>query len=124
MTRCGRCKIRFGGSIMKKITRSLGVVLIAVLACCTVMQAFGKDPYRVAIVVVFKKNVDESSTARILERGRYIFSPNRGKRSLMSGGPAFTVYVPVDMREAIKEKLRKIPEIHEVYDPDWSKRKD
>ncbi|WP_276480138.1 hypothetical protein [Paraflavitalea pollutisoli] len=84
---------------------------------------------KIELIVVFKKDISESAAEEKLTNTgsayRSGMDSSRGKLYFYSTGPKFILTLVTEMeRSKVTRALEGMPEIHEVYTPDWTKCKD
>ncbi|OQP53514.1 hypothetical protein [Niastella populi] len=84
---------------------------------------------KLELVVVFKKNIELVNAKEILDNGKVIcregMDSGRGKLYYYRTGPKFILTFEKEAdKQRILTQFEALPEIHEVYTPDWDKCKD
>jgi hypothetical protein len=84
---------------------------------------------KIELIAVFKKGITEpvatSKLGAICQQYRTGMDSSRGKLYWQSTGPKFILTFSTEQeRQAANTRLETLPEIHEVYEPDWDKCKD
>jgi len=75
------------------------------------------------MAVVFKPDVPVEKASSILYEKEYIFHEgsdnSKGEQYYKQTGPKFIVQVPKDRLETFHLDLKDVPQIYEIYQPDW-----
>ncbi len=86
------------------------------------------SPSAVDMVVVFKIDVPIEKASSILFEQEYIYHEgmdnSRDKKYSGETGPKYIVKVPKEKITLFNLEMKKFPQIYEVYQADWTKRKD
>lgn len=88
-----------------------------------------KDPSSHSeLIVVFRKEISESESRRIMEStgNPYSFGADssRGKAYFYGTGPKYIMHIGRAQKSAELFRLKNMDEICEVYEPDWNIQKD
>ncbi len=87
-----------------------------------------KSPATIEFVVVFRPDVPVEKASSILYEREFIFhegsDSSRGKKYISETGPKFIVQVPKEKVETFHMQMKAIPQIYEIYQPDWNINKD
>ena len=87
-----------------------------------------KSPATIELVVVFKPDVPVEKASSILFEKEFIFhegmDSSKGKQYYRETGPKFIVQVPKEKIETFHLQMKNIPQIYEIYQPDWTMNKD
>jgi hypothetical protein len=88
-----------------------------------------KHSDKIELIVVFKKDIELEKAEDILNNAganhRQGMDSSRGKLYFYSTGPKFILTFEAEQhREKFASDYENLPEIHEIYTPDWTKCKD
>lgn len=101
------------------------ILLLAVLLLLTLLITV--ETPSIELIVVFKKEIDLTKANEILHQFKFPYRQgmsSRGKHYFYKTGPKFIVTLPVNKNAAFLENCKNIPEIFEVFEPDWEILKD
>ena len=78
----------------------------------------------VEMVVVFKIEVPIEKASSLLFEKEYIFHEgmdnSKGKEYLKKTGPKYIIQIPKEKITAFNLEMKKIPQIYEIYQADWT----
>ena len=84
---------------------------------------------KIELIVVFKKEIKLSKAQKILDTTKIKYregmDSSRGKIYFYKTGPKFILTFETEQeKNKFELEYQKLKEIHEIYSPDWEKRKD
>lgn len=87
-----------------------------------------KSSTSIEVMVVFKLDVPVEKASSILFEKEYIFHSgtdnSKAADYMKNTGPKFIVQVPGEKVETFYLQMKNIPQIYEIYMPDWKPGKD
>ncbi len=84
---------------------------------------------KIELIIVFKKEIALARAEEILKESNTQFregmDSSRGKIYFYSTGPKFILTFHSEMeKDFFLSRFENTDEVHEIYEPDWDKRKD